>query len=195
MPLDEAFWTNCYDTDDMGWDIGYPSPPLREYIDQLEDVPQILIPGCGNCYEGQYLYEQGFNRVFILDLSPEPLKRFSERVPEFPEDQLIHADFFDHGGRYDLVLEQTFFCALPRERRADYAKHVHDLLKPGGKLAGVLFDDTFADKDPEEPPFGGTKEEYLGYFEPLFKVKAFESAYNSIEPRAGREFFMILEKE
>lgn len=195
MELNEAFWTNIYEEDDAGWDIGYPSAPLKKYIDGLEDTEQkILIPGCGNCYEGQYMHEQGFDNVYILDLSAHPLKQFAKRVPSFPKGHLIHENFFDHTGTYDLILEQTFFCALPRKLRAEYAKHMSALLRPEGKLAGVLFDDTFPDKDPDEPPFGGTKEEYLGYFEPLFDIKVFESARNSIAPRKGREFFMVLGK-
>ena len=145
--------------------------------------------------EGQYLHEQGFTNVYILDLSAYPLKQFAERVPTFPPDHLIHKNFFDHTGNYDLILEQTFFCALPRELRAAYAKHIRALLKPGGQLVGVLFDDTFPDREVDEPPFGGTKEEYLGYFEPLFDIKVFESARNSIAPRENREFFMILERD
>lgn len=195
MELDEAFWTDLYNNDDTGWDIGSPSTPLKEYIDQLKDKEQkILIPGCGNSYEGQYMHEKGFDNVFILDISTFPLKQFSKRVPSFPKSHLLNENFFDHTSKYDLILEQTFFCALPPNMREAYAKHVHNLLKPGGQLVGVLFNDLFPDKEPNEPPFGGTKKEYLGYFKPLFDIKVFEKARNSIPPRKGREFFMVLEK-
>ncbi|MBX2846521.1 MAG: hypothetical protein KTR13_09960, partial [Saprospiraceae bacterium] len=48
--------------------------------------------------------------------------------------------------------------------------------------------------DVEKRPFGGSKEEYLSYFEPHFNIKTFEKAYNSILPRQGNELFGIFEK-
>jgi thiopurine S-methyltransferase len=67
------------------------------------------------------------------------------------------------------------------------------LLKPNGTLAGLWFKFPLTD-DLENPPFGGSKEEYLTYFEPYFTVKTLENAYNSIPPRAGRELFGIFVK-
>ena len=67
-----------------------------------------------------------------------------------------------------------------------------ELLNAGGKLVGLLFNTSF---DKEGPPFGGNKEEYLGYFEEIFFIKKMEDCYNSIAPRAGRELFMILIKK
>ena len=39
------------------------------------------------------------------------------------------------------------------------------------------------------------KKTYLTYFEPYFDVQVMETAYNSIEPRAENELFMILKKK
>jgi hypothetical protein len=47
----------------------------------------------------------------------------------------------------------------------------------------------------DHPPFGGSKKEYLDYFEPYFNLLTFELAYNSIQPRAERELFLIAEKK
>jgi len=103
--------------------------------------------------------------------------------------------FFTHKETYDLVLEQTFFCSFPptKSNRERYANKLHSLLNDNGKLAGLWFDIPLTG-DMEKRPFGGTKKEYLGYFEPLFKVKTFEKCYNSIEPRMGKELFGVFEK-
>ena len=69
---------------------------------------------------------------------------------------------------------------------------MHDLLKEQGKLIGLLFDDYLNE---DHPPFGGSKSEYEKYFEPYFNIKVFETAYNSINSRRGRELFMILIKK
>ena len=48
----------------LGWDLGEVSPPIKSYIDTLEDKNiRILIPGCGNTYEAEYLLEQGFTKL------------------------------------------------------------------------------------------------------------------------------------
>ncbi|MFN5665593.1 MAG: hypothetical protein ACK461_10475, partial [Bacteroidota bacterium] len=37
---------------------------------------RILIPGAGNAYEAGYLFQIGFQNVYICDWSPEPLQQF-----------------------------------------------------------------------------------------------------------------------
>lgn len=190
--LDAAYWTNRYKHGKTGWDIGEVSSPLKVYIDQLENKNlKILIPGAGNAYEAEYLFNKGFKNVFIADISKEPLANFKERVPNFPEDHLIHSDFFDLDGLYDIILEQTFFCALPVQKRPQYAQKAHQLLKERGNLVGLLFNFELTEAG---PPFGGSKKEYLTYFEPNFKIEIFEPCYNSIQPRQGNELFFKFRK-
>lgn len=192
MQLDKNYWTERYLNNDAAWDTGSITQPLKEYIDQLEDKNiSILIPGAGNAYEAEYLFRNGYINVHILDLSQTPLDDFKKRVPEFPDKQLIQGDFFEHNTKYDLIIEQTFFCALDPSLRNDYSKKMNELLNPGGKLVGLLFDDKL---NSDKPPFGGSKEEYLNYFKKGFQIKTFEACYNSIKPRAGRELFINLEK-
>jgi len=188
----EQFWSNRYQANTTGWDIGYPSTPIKEYIDQLTDKNlRILIPGAGNAYEAEYLWQQGFQNTHILDIAANPLEAFQNRVPDFPDSQAIHGNFFTHEGAYDLVLEQTFFCSFEPEpaNREAYAAHMARLIPTGGKLAGLWFDVPLFPG--ARRPFGGTKEEYLGYLEPYFEVHVFERAHNSISPRTGGELFGI----
>ncbi len=190
--LDQFYWENRYAQGNTGWDIGYPSIPLSEYIDQLQDKSiKILIPGAGNGYEPIYLYKHGFSNINVLDLAKKPLKHIKNQIPEFPQERLIKTDFFEHIGKYDLILEQTFFCALPPEMRTAYAKKMHSILNPEGKIAGVLFDFPLTEKG---PPFGGSLNEYRELFTPLFNIRKLEPCYNSIKPRAGSELFFIFEK-
>ncbi|CAN0596971.1 unnamed protein product, partial [Ectocarpus sp. 12 AP-2014] len=110
---EKEYWTERYQNQNTGWDIGYPSTPLKNYIDQLTDTSiKILIPGAGNAYEAQYLWEQGFNNVVVIDISEFPLEDFKKRNPDFPAAQLLHRNFFEHQESYDLIIEQTFFCSF-----------------------------------------------------------------------------------
>ena len=193
MNLDKDFWNDRYVGKQIGWDLGAPSTPLREFVDTLEDKSiRILIPGCGNAYEAEYLHQQGFKNVFVIDIAPLALKGFSERVPEFPVDHLIEGNFFEHNAEYDLILEQTFFCALNPELRPAYANKMSELLAPNGKLAGVMFCFELTEKG---PPFGGSEEEYKVYFEELFEIKSMAPCENSIKPRLGSELWVELVKK
>lgn len=194
---ENKFWSNRYQDGQTGWDIGYPSTPLKTYIDQLEDKDiKILIPGAGNAYEAEYLFGQGFKNIFILDISKAPLEKFQKRNPGFPAEQLIHENFFSHQGQYDLIFEQTFFCSFPplKNNRMLYAETMSRILSPNGKLVGVWFDFPLKG-DLVKRPFGGTKQEYLSYLTPYFETIIFEKCYNSIEPRKGNELFGIFQKK
>lgn len=186
------YWDKLFGKNHLGWDIGYVSTPLKEYFDQLENKSiKILVPGSGRGWEVEYLYKSGFRNVWYHDFSSLAHEAFLKRVPGFPRNQMLQKDFFSLRGSYDSVVEQTFFSALPRNRREDYSRQMHALLNPGGKFVGLLFNHEFLH---DFPPFGGSLDEYKMLFFKLFAVKTFDIAYNSIKPRKDREFFFIFEK-
>lgn len=193
--LDSAYWEERYDTKADGWDLGAPSTPLKTFIDGLTDRDlRILIPGCGRAWEGQYLHERGFRNVWLMDLTGWPFKDLLQRCPDFPPEHLITGDFFMHAGQYDIIIEQTFFCALDPALRERYVAKMHELLAPGGRLVGVLFDDPAPGKDPHGPPFGGSRAEYTERFQRWFNAVRIAPCYNSIPPRAGREVWIDIAK-
>jgi thiopurine S-methyltransferase len=189
----KEYWQQKYREGETGWNIGSIATPIKEYIDQLTEMSlKILIPGAGNAYEAEYLFEKGLSNVFVLDIASTPLDNLKKRYPYFPEFQLIEGDFFEHQGAYDLIIEQTFFCALTPDLREKYVAKMYDLLNPKGKLVGLLFNVEFGNN---YPPFGGNKEEYTKLFETKFNFKTFEIAHNSIKPREDNELFIIFEKK
>ncbi|WP_299365072.1 methyltransferase domain-containing protein [Winogradskyella sp.] len=190
--LNKTYWEQRYQANEIGWDIGYPSTPLKTYIDQLKDTSlKILIPGAGNSYEAEYLWNAGFKNTYVLDIAKPPLDHFKKRVPSFPASQLLHHDFFELEGQFDLILEQTFFCALNPSLREQYAQKMCHLLKPNAKLAGLFFDFPLTASG---PPFGGSMDEYSILFNRYFKIKTLERAINSIKERQGNELFFIFDK-
>ncbi|WP_372918506.1 methyltransferase domain-containing protein [Salegentibacter sp.] len=190
--FDADFWQDRYKEGKTGWDIGEVSQPLKAYIDQLPNKEiKILIPGAGNSWEAEYLFKKGFRNVFVVDLVREPLENFSKRCPSFPKSQILHTDFFEIKDQFDLILEQTFFCAIPVKKRPHYARQCHKLLKENGRISGVLFNFKLTE---DGPPFGGSKNEYLTYFSEYFKIEILEPCYNSIKPRRGNELFFKFRK-
>ena len=183
--LNADYWSNRYQMNDTGWDIGYGSTPLVEYLQTITDKQlAVLIPGCGNAYEAEWLLQNGFTNVTVLDISPVLTAALKERFKNQPIN-IITGNFFEHKGQYDLILEQTFFCAIDPTLRSSYVTKMHELLKPDGKLVGVLFNRSFEGG----PPFGGSKEEYELLFSKHLHIKKMELCYNSIPPRLGAELF------
>lgn len=191
--LDKNYWEDRYTKNNTGWNIGYPSTPIKNYIDQLKDKTlKILIPGAGNGYEAEYLWNLGFKNIYVVDFAAQALNNFKQRVPNFPDEQLLCVDFFELNLRFDLIIEQTFFCALNPDLRNKYVAHMHLLLKPKGKLVGLLFDFPLTQSG---PPFGGSLSEYQLRFKEKFKIKILETSINSIKERQGKELFFIFESQ
>jgi len=189
---DATFWQQHYENGTTQWDAGSPTEPIRHFFEGLTDKSiSILIPGAGNGWEAGWLFNNGFKNVFVLDFATAPLEHFKQRIPDFPTSHLINENFFEHKGKYDLIVEQTFFCAIDPSLREKYAEHMASLLNKNGRLAGLLFNfplDT-------GPPFGGTTTEYTNLFSTLFHIQRMEPCYNSIAPRMGRELFILFEKK
>lgn len=192
IDLNETFWDNRYQSKDIGWDLGVVSPPLKSYFDQLSNKNlKILIPGGGNSYEAEYLHLNGFKNVFVVDLSKTALQNIKSRVPTFPSAQLIQKDFFNLEMSFDLIIEQTFFCAINPDLRSDYVKQASKILRKKGKVIGLLFNVLL---NTDKPPFGGNKQEYLKLFQPFFKINIMEQATNSHPSRIGKELFFKVSK-
>jgi SAM-dependent methyltransferase len=192
--LDKSYWQSRYINAQTGWDVGAATPPLSEYIRQLENKEiDILIPGCGHAWEADVLLEQGFHNLTLLDVAEEPLETAQNRFSAkgFTEPLSIVGDFFALELSFDLVLEQTFFCALQPTLRQAYVDKMWEILKPGGKLAGLVFSVEFPF---DGPPFGAVPHEYEKLFAGKFELLTFSPAHNSIAPRKGNEHFLIARK-
>lgn len=189
--LSKDYWNNRYEAEETGWDLKTISPPLKAYIDQLTDKNlRILIPGCGSGYEAEYLLKQGFQSVTVIDFAPLVVEKMKSYISEYQNIKIICTDFFTHTDKYDLILEQTFFCALNPSLRTKYVQKMNKLLNKNGKLVGILWGIQF----PKNPPFGGCGEEYLSLFSNTFKINLLEPCYNSIKPRQGNELFFNFSK-
>lgn len=189
----KEYWNKLYEQGQMGWDVGYVSHPIKEYFDQLTDKTiKILVPGAGKAWEVEYLHKAGFTNVFLLDFAEESILKFKKRCPTFPDCNILNEDFFSHKGKYDLIVEQTFFSSFHPKQRPKIVDKISGLLKSKGKYMGILFNHEF---DFDGPPFGGSVKEYSQLFADKFEFLHFQTANNSIKPRKGRELFLLLRKK
>lgn len=189
MKLNADYWEQRYQEHNTPWDLGGPAPALTQYLQEQSVEAKILIPGAGHAYEAEWLLNQGFRDIHVLDYSAQAVKEAKQRFVGSEQINWHVEDFFNHRGSYDLIIEQTFFCALDPKLRKAYAVQMKNLLRPDGVLMGLLFNFPLTEQG---PPFGGSIAEYRSYFEGNFQIEHLEPCTNSIKPRAGREIFMEL---
>ncbi len=198
MKLDSAYWRDRYVEERTGWDIGHPNHGLIAEVKSRFPVnTKILIPGAGRGYEAEALWGAGYLNTYVCDWAPEAFdalsksevlaKAFSDA--DEAKSRLIVADFFTLEGQYDLILEQTFFCAIDPKLRENYVNQAAHLLKPVGKWMGILFDCHFPTAG---PPFGGDREAYRTVFEKRFQIEKLERFRGSIQPRMGKELLGLM---
>lgn len=193
LELSASYWDDRYKDSNTPWDIGYVSPPLKNYFDNIQDKSiRVLIPGAGRAYEAIYLHQKGFSNVWVCDWAEESFRHLHKVAPGFPKDYLLVGDFFDLTLEVDLVVEQTFFCALPRSKRKAYVRKMADILPYRSKLIGLLFADEFPHAG---PPFGGTEVEYKELLSLHFEIEQMGLATDSIKPRLGRELFFVASRK
>ncbi len=191
LPLDQTYWDNQYQVNATGWDLGQVSPPIKTYINTIENKEaKILIPGCGNTYEAEYLLQLGFTNITVIDIAPTLVENLKQKFVNNKNITIVLGDFFEHQGKYDFIIEQTFFCALPPTMRQKYVWKMHQLLTDYGKLIGLLFNREFE----VSPPFGGSLNEYEQLFTKAFIFNSISLAGNSIPSRANTELFIEFQK-
>jgi methyl halide transferase len=167
MPTD---WEERYQTRDMPWEKGEPSPGL---VDFLANHPHskrgaVLVPGCGTGHDARAWAKAGFS-VTGCDLAPSAIQISREKTAAAGLSiEFLQADFLRDSPprQFDWVFEHTLFCAIDPEQRPDYVAAVLRWLKPGGSYLAVNY--LIPDKD--GPPFGTTRAELLDRFSPHFDL-------------------------
>ena len=190
-PLDENYWNTQYENNTTGWDLGEATPAIKNYFEGIKDKNlSILIPGCGNAHEANLLLSLGFKNITVIDIAPKVVADLKEKFLGNENVSISCGDFFELEDKFDIIIEQTFFCALPPQIREKYVWKMHQLLKPKGKLIGLLFNRTFE----QGPPFGGNIEEYKNLFYGSFHQHKIENCIHSALPRANTECWIEFEK-
>lgn len=191
--LGPDFWNSRYLEGETGWDLGEPSPPFVTLHRQGVIRPcRVAIPGCGRGWEVVWLARAGYD-VTGIDFAPEAIRHVREAARTASvAPEVVNADVLalpnSLAGRFDLVLEQTCFCALPPSRRPEYVEAVHRLLAPQGRLVALFYECGGDDG----PPFSVDPEEVRRLFAPRFVIESLERTPHSHERRAGKEWLGVL---
>jgi cyclopropane fatty-acyl-phospholipid synthase-like methyltransferase len=190
-PLDQsaAYWETRYQTTDMPWEKGEPSPGLVDFLAAHRELPRgtVCVPGCGTGHDVRAWAGAGF-QAFGFDVAPSAIRLCIERTQAAglsADFQL--ADFLKDKPPllFDWVFEHTLYCAIQPSERDEYMRAVLRWLKPSGQYLAV----NYLIPDEDGPPFGTTRAELWDRFSPHFELLK-EWVPRSYPNRTGLELIL-----
>jgi SAM-dependent methyltransferase len=182
-------WESRYQSGDMPWEKGAPSPGLVDFLAAGHDLSgeTVCVPGCGTGHDAREWAKGGF-RVYGYDQASSAIRLSVERTQAAGlRAEFRRADFLrdEPPFMFDWIFEHTLFCAIDPGERERYVSAVRRWLKPGGHYLAV----NYLIPDTEGPPFGTTREEVLGRFTPHFELLS-EWVPRSYPNRTGLELML-----
>ena len=193
-----GFWNKRYLDDNIGWDIGAPTPILTNYLKENKSIGKVCVLGCGNGHDALELARYN-NDVYAVDFAKKALDNLKQSsANEKLAINLVNEDLFNLNSHYstffDLVFEYTCFCAIDPSRRKEYFDVVHKILKKNGLLFAIFIP---LDKkiNNEGPPFGVDISQIENLIFNKFDIIKNEFSILSIRPRKNREKVLILKKK
>lgn len=184
--MSRDYWENRYQTGDMRWEKGAPSPGLVDFLAAHPELKRgtVAIPGCGTGHDVREFARFGFT-AFGFDIAPSAIALAGEKTKAagLPA-KFALADFLhdEPPQKFDWLFEHTLFCAIKPGERDDYVRAVLRWLKPGGHYLAV----NYFLCEPDGPPWPTTREEQLQRFLPRFELLA-DWMPRSYPNREGKE--------
>jgi 2-polyprenyl-3-methyl-5-hydroxy-6-metoxy-1,4-benzoquinol methylase len=187
--MSREYWESRYQSSDMPWEKGAPSPGLVDFLAAHPDLPRgtVCVPGCGTGHDVREFAKVGF-ATFGFDIAPSAVQLATEKTKaaglkaEFQLADFLHDE---PPQKFDWLFEHTLFCAIQPQERDDYVRAALRWLKPGGQYLAV----NYLIPDTDGPPFGTTREELLRRFSPHFELVE-ELVPRSYPNRTGLELLL-----
>jgi len=185
--MSRDYWESRYQTKDMPWEKGAPSPGLVDFLAANQNLERgsVCVPGCGSGSDVMEISKSGFD-AFGFDIAPGAIALAEEQKKATAlTAKLALADFLrdEPPQKFDWVFEHTLFCAIQPAERDEYVRAVLRWLKPGGQYLAVNY--IFIEDD-DGPPWRTSREEQMRRFSPQFHLVA-DWVPRSYPNREGRE--------
>jgi SAM-dependent methyltransferase len=189
-------WNQRYAEGNTAWDLGGPPPVLVRVIAAHPLATarlRVLVPGAGRGNDAIAWAEAG-HEVVAVDFANLAVAAAREQAAARGVSmEVLEADVFALpaalAGSFDLAWEQTCFCAIPVERRPDYARAMAEVLRPGGRLFALLWNHGREGG----PPFDVRREDVEAVFPPRFVVERVEAVPDSA-PRRVPELLAVMRR-
>jgi len=168
--MNNTDWESRYQTNDMPWEKGEPSPGLVDFLAAHPQLKRgtVLVPGCGTGHDVRIWAKESFDATGY-DLAPSAIKLSEEKTRAAGLNaKFVLGNFLEDEPPqlFDWIFEHTLFCAIAPECRDDYVKAVLRWLKPDGQYLAV----NYFIPDEDGPPFGTNREEQIKRFSPHFDL-------------------------
>jgi methyl halide transferase len=182
-------WERRYQSQDMPWEKGAPSPGLVDFLAAHPELPRgtVCVPGCGTGHDVRAWASADFD-AYGFDLAPSAVRIASEKTAAAAlKAKFSVANFLtdEPPQQFDWVFEHTLFCAIQPHERDEYVQAARRWLKPNGQYLAV----NYLIPDTDGPPFGTTREELITRFSPYFQLKQ-DWVPRSYENRTGLELML-----
>jgi cyclopropane fatty-acyl-phospholipid synthase-like methyltransferase len=187
--VSREYWESRYQSGDMPWEKGAPSPGLVDFLAAHPDLPRgiVCVPGCGTGHDVREFARAGFD-TSGFDIAPSAIQLADEKTKSSGlKAKFQLADFLhdEPPKKFDWLFEHTLFCAIKPQERDDYVRATLRWLKPDGQYLAVNY--LIPDKD--GPPFGTTRDELWRRFSPHFELVE-EIVPRSYPNRTGLELLL-----
>ena len=191
------FWNCKYLNNEVGWDLGKPTPIFIDQEKSFKKKSHILVPGCGLGHDALYFAKKK-HIVDALDFSKYAIDYIIDISSQKNIDiNAINCDFFllddTFNMKYDYIVEYTFYCAINPSKRLLYAKKCFDLLKNKGVLKGLFLPLNI--ETCNNPPYHVTLDEIKNIFSHYFDILKIDTEINSIDKRLGNEVYIEMIKK
>ena len=196
-PSIPAFWENYYQSGEIGWDLGGPTPIFNQWIKTCNKPLTICILGAGNGWDAINFALYGHN-ITAVDFAKSPVQNMKRQARNYGiKMNVLHRDIFSLSNiftsHFDVVLEYTCFCAISPVNRRNYIEMVQHILKPNGKLVGLLFP-VEMNKTNVEPPYPIDLDKTIKLFNEYLYLIEQKVSTLTVSSRTGREVFVIFKK-
>ncbi len=186
------FWLQRWQNSEIGFHRDEVNPNLLEYIDALglKTGDSVLVPLCGKSKDMVWLAQRGVNVVGV-ELSEIAIAAFFEEnqlsVEKIATDvgecwrsgniTVYCADFFDikaeHCRHIDAVYDRAALVALPEIMRAEYCRHLVEIVPEPLSLLLVSFD--YDQVKMDGPPFSVPSDQIKRYFSGVVPIRPLAS--------------------
>jgi SAM-dependent methyltransferase len=189
-------WEEIYQKQEVFWNKGEPSPPMKQYLERHPARGRALVPGCGHGHEVALAVEHGLDATG-LDIAPTGIAEARSLYPQLAA-RFVVGDLFNPAaelrGAFDVVLEHTCMSGLHPSLRASYRRGIDLTLKHGGLLIGVWFIDPHLDPGEEGPPFAFSVPDLTALFADGYEIVEDYVPEVSFDTRVGQERVRVLRR-
>jgi len=200
-------WDEAWKLGFSPWDAGQIQPSLEEGINLIQaDLPKegiALVPGCGRGYDPVYLATVLGYEAIGLEISSKALEeanKYLETVtlPQNVKVEFVASDFFAEdtfpaGKQFDVIMDHTFFIAIPPSYRQRWGERMAALVKQNGYLITLVF--PIDGPRTDGPPFSIEVANYVEVLGDQWEKVVDKVPEKSSETHEGRERLVIWKRK